>query len=249
MFFNEYNENKTTNHTNLNKANIISDFESLKIACKQDETKVQEDEISYKDVTRLLYASPYPKDFKSQLTSIPKEIVYNLWEILFFESETKAYDNISDSMSKLETQQKENRGKYLGELTDYVLSAFRDKITITDKFLCKMFEHGLDKQIIFLVENEKFFNVSLKEGTLIDVCLALSCDFTNVKVFTRLLPNLRMEHISYAIRYAAYDFLMLMWKMRRWIPNYKEHITQLRKTMKNKTWKQMKYFDWVEANT
>jgi len=201
---------------------------------------------SYEKIKKSLCAVPYKRDFPPQLQKLPEKVVYDLWESMFFEMQPMVYDNIADGMTKVEIAQRENKGKYLGALTDYVLSTYRKDVIITDKFLCKMFEHGLDKQIIYLLETQKFFKVALKENTLDDACLALACDLTNVKVFTKLLPTLRIDHIEYATRYAAYDFLMLMWKMRKWIPGFVENIKILDKTMTNKTWKQVKFFDWVK---
>ena len=207
-------------------------------------------ELDHERIARDLYNRKWEKEFETEKILIPQDDLYNIWEHLFLslqEYKTVQYielANLGSGAKKAVLELRKNRKLYITSLTNYILTAFRPKLTINDRFMSKCFEHELDTIIFFILENQKFFNISITTDSLIDLLILLSIDYNNVVTFARFSPLLTRAHLEYAIHFASFDFLLLMWKMRRYIPNFDKTVLELRETMKGQEWKQHKFFEW-----
>ena len=206
--------------------------------------------ISYEQIANDLCNSA-PADFDKQIHLLPRRYIYPLWENLFLKVDT--YKDFTEGMSKqaLVALQKiqANQKKCLTVLTTYVMDVYRTKLIINEDFVNKLFRHKLEKLIYMLLDNRRFYKITLKEGTLEDLCLALSCEYADVKTFNKLVSFVNINHMAYALQFASYEFLMYMWKVRGYIPDFKKNIDTLKKSMIKQDWKQIKFFSWCDEYT
>lgn len=210
----------------------------------------KEKRIDYESIVVDLLSKPYTAVLEKEKLTFPPFVIYRLWECVFLQKEIYSDELSMEGMTKSEKTKvettKKNKRRYISSLTEDVLSLYRETLLINDIFICKCFEHGLDKILFFILENRKYYRIELKEGTLEDNYIAISCDMGNVKIFTALMSFINIHHMEYALRYSSFSFLMLIWQMRKSIPNFDEYIKTLKKTMKGQNWKQMKYFEYCD---
>lgn len=254
----EPNETMETNETNrpiVKAVNIETWKELVEYFVSESHVYIIDDDgINYDAVVKCMDAYKYISDEVSTvLQNVPNNVAFKLWDKVFFARQPFKYDFELDGMSKEVKKQaeelKQNRRRYVSALTDYVLSTFRDSIEIDDKFIVKLFEHDLQQTLLFLLENKDNFKMKQEtKDNMVDLYIMVSCDTNNIRMFVRLLDFLKIEHLEYAIRFASYDFLINLWKMRKWIPQYDSYMRTLDKVMKGKSWKQLQYFDWYWKN-
>lgn len=205
-------------------------------------------DIETKAVIADIYKDVHNSEFEEQKSTMTKGIIYNLWEEMFYAPELFKYEFELQGLTKQQKEfvvaKKTNIRKYIGSFTDYVLTVYRNEITINDRFVAKLFEHDLEKILVFILENEKFFSISVSTEKLSDLYIILACDMGNFKIFSKMLPYVNIYHFEYAVRFATLDFLMMMWKMRRWLPKFDENMRILQNNMEKKEWKQLQFFDW-----
>jgi len=210
--------------------------------------------VDYVAVKQDLYDCPFYREFETEKQSLGRNILYALWECMFLEDGvnkdvTSLQDLTKSRLNKI-LQDMSNREKYISSLTDSIISLFRNKLIINDVFVYKCFEHKLEKILFFVLDNEHLFNVRLKEGTLTDIYVAMACDTDNIKSFGKLGAKITIPHLEYALRYATYDFLLLVLKMKKCIPDFDAKIETLRNTMRGRNWKQLQFFDlWDKRRT
>jgi hypothetical protein len=203
--------------------------------------------ICYKDVVADILKKDYYHTFFDDVSTLPDKVLYSLWQSMFLSADLcgdyVAMADLTKSQEKYLIAKRDNKRRYLTVLTDKVLSTYRNTILINDVFLAKLYEHDLEKIILHILHNSKFYHVKLLQGSLLDNLIILSMETNNIRILRKLLPAIKVEHMEHALRYSSYAFLTLMLKIKKWIPNFDKNIEWLETNMKNKDWKQLKFFD------
>jgi hypothetical protein len=181
---------------------------------------------------------------------IPKRILYRLWEHMFVGRGNARSVNdelLLESLSKNERNKRERmvniKKKYLTSLTEHILVLYRDQIVINDAFVHKCFEHNLDKILTTLLETQRFYRIELSQGTLLDLYIVLACDVNNMKMLIKLLPDMNIHHLEYALKYGSYDLLSIIYRYRKTVPSFDANMRMLDRIFTKKDWKLIKFFD------
>ena len=146
----------------------------------------------------------------------------------------------------MDKNSEKSRKKYLHSLTDNVLSLYLNELIIDDKFVWKCFEHGLDGILNQIYDNQDLFKLSISTETLSDLYILMSVDADRIEQFLRHVNDVKVSHIEYAIRFGNINFLMMMWKSKKYIKNFDTIVKDLEKTMQGKQWIQLYFFDWCK---
>lgn len=219
---------------------------------EQNEVPKMDDDY-YSILVKSMFANPYTKKFEETKSSLSRELVYKLWNAAFYAPEPFRFEfemqGLDASQKVFIVQQKTNRRKYIASLTDYVINEFRDTLQIDDRFILKAFEHNLDSTLLFILENSKFYNIHVSTERLSDLYIIFSCDTENVKMLAKLLQSrslqsVNIQNLEYVLRFASLDYLMALWKLRRYIPSFDDYMSMLENTLTKKEWKQLYFFDW-----
>lgn len=204
--------------------------------------------IAFKEIADDITSRLWDAQFEKQKNDLPDKAVYKIWEVMFLKREeySKEYEleGLSNVRKEEIAEKKKHCRKYLTSLTNHVLAAYRDTFIISDRFLLGCFSHSLESVLYFIEENEKFFKFSLSTTNLCDLYILLSIDTNNMTIFMRYIKNFDQPHLEYAITFATIDFLMMVWKSRKYIPDFDTKMTSLESSMKGKDWKQHRFFDW-----
>lgn len=191
--------------------------------------------VNHGKIAKSLEKCEWDENFKSEQTKLSDNALYRIWEKLFL---MPMYTDTGEIVSLKKYK------PFITSLTERVLLNFRKEIIINEKFIDKLFQHEMEMILIYLYENQRFFNIS--NMNLTDIYLMNSCDKDNISMFIKLTKNVNINHLEYAVRFSSQLFLMSLWKIRRYIPNFDENMKILKKTMKGKDSKHYKFFDWCE---
>lgn len=182
----------------------------------------------------------------ADIRRLPPNLLYKIWEPVFLASPEKE----AIGAAKQNKKNKESlylRKKLLTLLTDEVMTTFRKRIVINDRFVLKCFEHGLDSILLYLLENRQFFQFNITAPQLEDLYLMIACDTSGSAMFLRLVQSVGLPHIRYALRHATFDFLMILWKSRKHIENFDVYIDTIRSDPDQRylsDFKQRQFIDW-----
>jgi hypothetical protein len=168
---------------------------------------------------------------------LPKEFLYDIW----FKSIT-----LDDT---LEITKNDQFKKILGYITLEMMDNFRDALVINNKFLVLCFKKKLDKVLFYLIDNERFFKLSLNCDLKI-VILKLACEFGYMEIVLHpQLKNLfdyRMMYFS--IIHSPREFLDLLWKYRHLIINFNKNIQHISNEITSKNATQLDFFEWCKTH-
>lgn len=152
---------------------------------------------------QLDFQMEYNQKFPENLKKLPDLLLYKIWQKKFL------YDEVDESSD----DGKEDR--CLSALTFQTIFVFRDDLIINNTFFLNLFKHRLCHVLIYLYENQKFFNIKMKNwSNLTDLYICLSCESNFMKMFIYFNNHLESKHIEYAIQHSSYDFLISLWKQR-----------------------------------
>lgn len=182
------------------------------------------------------------------LRSLPPLLLYRIWQEVFLQRQgVEVADNETESVKKLPVPK-----KLISLLTDDVMTLFRETLIINDRFLLKCFEHGLENILLFLYENQQCFKVSITTPKLHDLYIMLACDTECTSMFMRLVKKVTRLHIEYALRHATFDFLLVIWKARQYIPRFNMYIQEItqdpEQPMYLREYKQRRFLEWCAAH-
>jgi hypothetical protein len=208
--------------------------------------------IKYEEIIKSIFSCKYDKNFEKEKNVIPCDIIFKIWNKMYYASDQYKYQftlqGLSKSQKDLIQKQKSNQRAYITSLTDHIITAFRKELVIDDRFIFKAFEHDLESILSFIFDNTEFFIIKISTNNLTDLYLTFAIDMSHIKIFSKMLHHVNIQHLEYALRFATLDFLMIIWKIRRWIPNYDEYMQTLQSIMSKRDWKQLQYFDWWERH-
>jgi hypothetical protein len=202
-------------------------------------------------IRQNLETTTFRKEFEEEVGTVGKEnfsTLYSIWKYIFDDAvpvDAKNSEFLSSGWvaAPAETKRK-NLRKYLSVLTDYVLSAQREMFIVDDRFIYKCFEHDLEKVLFFILENAKYYKIQISMDRLQDLYICYSIDLNKVEYVIKLLHEMDMPHLDYALRFASLDFLLILVKVSKFIPNFDKHMEILEKEFRPRDLKHLKVFDY-----
>ena len=186
------------------------------------------------------------------LRCLPPLLLYRIWQVGFLAT---ADPSLAGEVkpSPAVKRKAEALKRLMGLLTDNVMTVFRSDLVINDRFVLKCFEHGLDNILLYLYDNQRFFQLSISTPELQDLYIMLACDTGSITMFLHFVKKIRRIHIEYAMKNASNDFLMIVWKSRAYIPHFHEYIQSIRdekeeQSIASRDFKQRRFLEWCTTH-
>jgi hypothetical protein len=168
---------------------------------------------------------------------LPKDFLYEIW----FKSITLDDSLIFTKNDKFK--------KTLGYITLEMMDNFRDKLVINNKFLVLCFQKKLEKVIFYLINNERFFKLSLNCDLKL-VIVKLACEFgdMNIVFHPQLKQLFDYKMLYFSILHSPREFLDLLLKFRHYIVDFNKNIKHISKELKSKNATQLDFFEWCKTH-
>lgn len=194
--------------------------------------------------------------FKTEIATLKDRALYSTWQTMLedpgFKLTLSQYRQHGDSLTGANKKKLEkrigNRTRYLSALTDQVLTVFRRRIRITDQLFYLLVSNELTSNIMFLLQHPEYFNWQIGDSDPYDVAIVFAVDTCNLQLFMRVIDHVKQQHLQYIYHYAPLEFLPLLIKLRRDIPEFERHIQTIYEKYGVKTWKQRDFVHSLRSN-